>query len=225
VRKFGSILEIVGIFSIIMTGVRLYNAGFPRLEGPEGETAAGVLRILAPYAVMLLISLGVAGLGGTLANRPLSAEEKMEKDERVVTFYRTTLSAWSSGKLADLHSSFKMSGKMMRAADLMSKYQPYNDIAIRTMFEKFSPAPCEFMVGSGNNWFILTNLRLIQKDGKTDGFREVALADIDSYELREGQTDSLVCRMKAGTEILFENVLVYPKPEFLNKMLAHPIPA
>ena len=34
----------------------------------------------------------------------------------------------------------------------------------------------------------------------------------------------MVCRMKAGTEILFENVLVYPKPEFLNKMLAHPIP-
>ena len=61
-RKFGSILAIVGIFSIIMTGVRLYNAGFPLLEGPEGETWAGVLQILAPYAVMLLISLGVAGL-------------------------------------------------------------------------------------------------------------------------------------------------------------------
>ena len=110
----------------------------------------------------------------------------MEKDERVVTFYKTTLSAWSGGKLEELHSSFKLSARLMRTSDLMSKYQPYNDIAIRTMFEKFSPVPGEFMVGSGNGWFILTNLRLIQKDGKTDGFREIALADIELYELREG---------------------------------------
>jgi len=62
----------IGIMSLSFLVVRLYQEGFPRLEGPEGETWTGVLRILLPYIIMGALSGGIIGLGSLmtrLANR------------------------------------------------------------------------------------------------------------------------------------------------------------
>ena len=222
-RKFGSILAAIGGFSIIMTVARLWNDGFPRLEGPEGDTWAGVLRILAPYAVMLLISLGVLGLGGWMANRPPTREELMEKDVRVVNFYQTSLDAWKAGKLEYLHPSFKTSGERKTVSVLVEDYHPYRDIAVRTLFEKFPPAPGEFLVGVGYHWFVVTDRKLIQKDGETGEFREIALADMQAYEVRLDKKNTVICKLRSGEEIRFEDAKGYAKAEFVSKMLAEPV--
>lgn len=62
----------IGFLSLAFLVLRLWKEGFPRLEGPEGETWAGVLRILLPYVIMGALSGGVIGLGSLmvrLANR------------------------------------------------------------------------------------------------------------------------------------------------------------
>lgn len=46
-KSLGSILKGIGGFSLVMTGLHLWRVGFPRLEGPEGESWAKVLSILA----------------------------------------------------------------------------------------------------------------------------------------------------------------------------------
>ena len=68
-KTLGAVLKAIGAFSLVMTGLHLWRVGFPRLEGPEGESWARVLTILASYAIMALISLGILGLGNLLGGR------------------------------------------------------------------------------------------------------------------------------------------------------------
>lgn len=79
-KALGSILKVVGGFSLVMTGLHLWRVGFPRLEGPEGETWAKVLSILASYVIMGLISLGILGLGNYLGNRPAQKDTEPPKE-------------------------------------------------------------------------------------------------------------------------------------------------
>jgi hypothetical protein len=223
-RKFGSFLLVAGIFSIIMTGLRLYRDGFARLEGTEGATWSGVLRILAPYIIVGLISLGVMALGGWLTGRPPSKAELMEKDERVVSFYQATLDAWKAGKLDHLHETFKTGGAVKKVGDLVTSYHPYNEPVMRTLFEKYPPAPGEFLVGVGYRWFVLTNKRLIHKDGKTGEFREIPLADIAAYDVLLDTQNTVICKLKSGEEIRFEDAKGYARADFMKKMLEAPLP-
>lgn len=68
-KALAGLLKGIGVFSLVMTGLYLWRVGFPRLEGPEGETWGSVLIILAPYAIMGLISWGILGLGQYLGRR------------------------------------------------------------------------------------------------------------------------------------------------------------
>jgi len=79
-KALGSILKVIGVLSLVMTGLTLWGAGFARLEGPEGDTWSGALRILAPFAIMALISLGILGLGYYLGNRPVGKDTEPPKE-------------------------------------------------------------------------------------------------------------------------------------------------
>ena len=68
-RQLGKILKIIGVFSLGMTFYDLWRVGFPRLEGPEGESWAKVLIILASYTVMGLLSFGILILGNFMTKR------------------------------------------------------------------------------------------------------------------------------------------------------------
>lgn len=79
-KALGSLLKVIGGFSLVMTGFHLWRVGFPRLEGPEGESWAKVLSIVASYAIMGLISLGIFGLGNYLGKRPAQRDTEPPKE-------------------------------------------------------------------------------------------------------------------------------------------------
>ena len=79
-KALGSILKVIGGFSLAMTGLHLWRVGFPRLEGPEGESWAKVLSIVASYAIMGLISFGILCLGNYLGNHPVQKHSELPKE-------------------------------------------------------------------------------------------------------------------------------------------------
>ena len=79
-KALGSILKVIGGFSLAMTGLHLWRVGFPRLEGPEGESWAKVLIILASYAIMAFISLGICGLGAFVGDRASRKNIESQKE-------------------------------------------------------------------------------------------------------------------------------------------------
>jgi hypothetical protein len=68
-RSIGKVLHLFGGLSLLVTVVHLWKVGFPRLEGPWGQTLADVAGVLAPYACMALVSGGLF-LAGRRLMRP-----------------------------------------------------------------------------------------------------------------------------------------------------------
>jgi len=155
----------------------------------------------------------------------LKDELEIEQDERVVNFYQTSLTAWSNGELASLHKGFKTDADAMQLADFIKKHPPYEGSSLRVFFKDFQPLEGEFLVGLGENWFVLTNLRLIQRDGRNNEFKEVTLADVDTYEIKQKKTVTLVFKMKSGQEILFEETQGFPLHKFISGLISQSIVA
>lgn len=61
-RGFGGVL-------LFLTAIFLWRRGFPQLEGPEGETWAGVFRIVLPYGLAALIGFGMFLFGTYVVER------------------------------------------------------------------------------------------------------------------------------------------------------------
>jgi hypothetical protein len=152
----------------------------------------------------------------------------MMQDERIKSFYRTTLDAWSTGKLASLGPGFAAEGGTPYEG-FLRKYPPKRGSALNVFFEKYPPCDGEFLVGLGNlgnaettGWFVLTNLRLVQRDGKDNRFKDVVLGGVDTYRI-EGAAKApktLVFKMKSGEEITFASVLMYPKDNVLSEAIS-----
>jgi len=81
-KTLGSILKVVGGFSLVMTGLHLWRVGFPRLEGPESESGKKVLSIVASYAIIGLISFVILGLGNYLCSRPAQNSTEPQKEPK-----------------------------------------------------------------------------------------------------------------------------------------------
>ena len=150
-------------------------------------------------------------------------ESPLLQDDRVVRFYQTTLSAWASGKLSKLNAGFEGEGKIAYE-EFVKKYPPAEGGSLCAFFRDFSPVEGEFMVGVGDSedvgpnrsWFLLTNLRLIQKDGRDNVFKEIKFADVDSFKTKGTWKKGLVFKMKSGAEIDFEKVDIFPDEKFLS---------
>ena len=142
-----------------------------------------------------------------------------------VRFYQTTLKAWSEKKLTSLGKGFETEGKLQYDV-FIKKYLPVEGSALHTLFTRFPPLEGEFLVGLGNlntinnGWFVITNLRLIQRDGRDNAFRAVTLAEVDKYQTKGTTAKTLIFQMKSGEEITFEKVLMYPADKFLSAMIA-----
>lgn len=147
-------------------------------------------------------------------------------DKRVVRFYNETLSAWSSGKLSKLNKDFEEEGKIQYEM-FVWKYRPIEGSGLFVFFTSFPPLKGEFLVAVGNNkfsptdsaWFVLTNLRLIQRDGISNSFKEVILSEIDTFEIKGKWSKNIMFKMKSGIKIYFEKVALYPSDKFLYRML------
>ena len=115
----------------------------------------------------------------------------------------------------------------MQLQDFIKKYAPYEGSALRQLFGEFQPVEGEFLVGVGNppnvsngGWFVLTNLRLLQRDGRDDRFKQVVLADVDTYETKGMTSKTIVFKMKSGEEISFDKVKMYPTDKFLSEVIS-----
>jgi len=71
------------------------------------------------------------------------------QDERIKSFYRTTLDAWSTGKLASLGPAFAADGRMPYEG-FLRKHSPKRGGALGVFFEKYPPRDGEFLVGWGD---------------------------------------------------------------------------
>lgn len=159
-----------------------------------------------------------------MASRALKSE--LLQDPRVVGFYQNTQAAWASGELAELNKSFQGEGQVSYDR-FVKKYRPIDGGALQVMFTQFPPMPQEYLVGVGDTdsttnrgWFVLTNQRLILKDATAGLFREFHLADIDSFEAKGTWTKTIAFRMKSGGVTTVEKLEIFPRAEFLSRLIS-----
>jgi len=143
----------------------------------------------------------------------------------VVDFYECTRRAWAQGTLATLGQGYATEGKLPQP-DFVKRYVPTEGSALRVFFENFPPPDGEFMIGVGNlqsgrdrGWFVLTNRRLMQRDGRDNVFKTMPLASIARYEINEA-TKSLHFTLKSGEHVAFAQVQMWPKADVITAVLA-----
>ncbi|MCD4781269.1 MAG: hypothetical protein K8S27_12085 [Candidatus Omnitrophica bacterium] len=143
------------------------------------------------------------------------------QDQRVVGFYQSTLDAWGSGQLSDLNAAFQQEAKTPYE-DFVKIYPPQEGGCLHVLFTQFPPQPGEFLVGVGDEagaknpaWFILTNQRLIQRDGKDNTFKELVLSEIDSVAMKGIWNKTLRFQLRTGETKEFQKVTIYPDKKFL----------
>jgi hypothetical protein len=211
-------------------GVVLF-IGFLMTHGQWWEFA-GSLVLVARGARALLVNARPARLADAKTREAAEIEEVLQsplmQDERIKSFYQTTLDAWSSGKLASLGPGYASEGRTPYEG-FLRKYPPKRGSALSVFLEKYPPCDGEFLVGLGNlgnaettGWFVLTNLRLVQRDGKDNGFKDIVLDGVDTYR-KEGAAKApktLIFKMKSGEEITFANVLMNPKDNVLTEAIS-----
>ena len=207
-QKFGDLLYM--FVGIVLLGLTL-----------SGAVDIGIWGILASIAC---IGFGLFRMY-KMRQEGKALKSDLLQDGRVVNFYKATLTAWSSGKLASFSNSFQKEGKLTYD-QLVKKYRPVEGSGLHVFFSQFPPKQGEFLVAVGNTdssknsgWFVLTNARLVQRDGRDNAFKEIAVADIESFEMKGTWTKTLIFKLKSGQTIDFEKVLLHPSEKILNEMI------
>ena len=226
-RKAGAVLGYVITTGILIWGLSVYSDGYQiAFFGIPLSQPVFLLACLAWYGFDTKEFIAAQGES---AAKEQALKSPLVREERVARFYQTTLDAWSTGRLSKLNKGFENEGKM-QVEELIKKYPPYQGSALTVFLERFQPLPGEFLVGLGNlpnandaGWFVLTNFRLVQKNGRDNTFKEVVLAEIDDFEIKGTSTKSLTFEMKSGEKIGFEKVLKHPTEKFLDFLIEQPV--
>jgi hypothetical protein len=157
-------------------------------------------------------------------------EKNVLQEPHVVRFYQTTLTAWSAGRLSALSKRFEKRGKISYEK-LVNQHRPIEGSSFFVLFTQFPPREGEFLVLSytlndellvESDWYVLTNYRLIQKDGTDNSYKEVVLADVDTFDIKK---KTMLFRMKSGEEVAFNRVAFCPPEVYLSHLLNHPVSA
>jgi len=80
-----NIFEIIGFVMLAGTALHLWQVGFSRLQGPEGTTWYGTLRVLIAYIILAAFAAGVMGIGkliGRASNRKQSRKQDRVYQEK-----------------------------------------------------------------------------------------------------------------------------------------------
>jgi len=185
---------------------------------PNYEFRFGVIGYIAAF---LLISFGFRAIYEWYKER---ATLKLElfKEPNVISFYKNTLKAWATGVLDDIDPVFKKEGKSFSLKKIIKTYLPFKDSALYKFLTQYTPDSDEFLVSLSygysrfkNSWFVLTNKRLIQKDGETDTLKEINLKNIKKYNI-DKKLPGLEFSMNTGEIMVFKNVGYYPAKEYIN---------
>ena len=143
--------------------------------------------------------------------------DRLLADDRIRQFYENTIKAWRDGKLSDIDPSYAKEAESTHE-EFLEKYRPVENGALHIFFDQFPPRPDEYLVGV-SGWFVLTNLRLVQRDGLSATFKEIQLKHLDSYRIKGRLVKTLRFKMKSGETIIFRQVQMYPKESILNMIM------
>jgi len=142
-----------------------------------------------------------------------------------VKFYRTTHAVWSSGKLSWFDKSLE-DVRNLSYENFVTELTATEGESLCMFFTQFAPLEGEFLVDTGTNeecgvWFVLTNLRLIQKNGRDSLFKAVSLTDLAAYKSDGTWEKTLTIQMKSGSSLSFEKVLMAPEEAVLLGLVQH----
>ena len=147
------------------------------------------------------------------------------QEQRVIDFYKTTRDAWASKKLSGLDKSYAKAGKLSYDK-FVRAFAPVEGGAFSVLFTRFPPLGGEFLIKYGQTqsstysaWFVLTNLRLIQRDGLDNTFKEVNLAEINTFEIKGTTVKSIIFKMKSGQDIELRNLVLSPSQQSLSEAI------
>ena len=169
--------------------------------------------------------------GAFLQVRPGSWEDSdVPPDSRIIQFLEATYKAWASGALASLEYNFEKEASQQSQKKFVGQYLPAYGGALHVLSEDFPPCKDEYLVGLGEDdegvrpardrgWFVLTNRRLLQKDGRDGMFREVLLREVEDFKIGGLWHKTLVIRMKTEGEIRFKKLQMCPKDEALRESI------
>ena len=183
-RMEGAILGYIITTCIFIWGLSVYSeGGIIAFFGIELSQEVFIIACLAWFGFDTMEFIKAKKGKGTVKTELL-------KEANVVELYQNTMKAWSSGKLSGLNKGFEKEGKMSYDS-FVKGYAPVEGSALDIFFNQFPPKQNEFLVGIGDSdsfsdkgWFTLTNLRLILKDGLSNSFKELDLADIESFKTK-----------------------------------------
>lgn len=208
-EKFHDILVMVLAFVTIIVGlVGGAQIGFVTVIG---------LAILVFFGVRAILQLG---------REHAALKSDLLRDPAVLEFYGRTRAKWAEGKLDEV-APLRRKEAQKSVESIIHKYRPYQKSALEAMFRDFPPEPDEYLITVANaertdqrGWFVMTNKRLILKDGRTGIYHAVRYADIAGFESKGTMTKELRFDLKDGTSITFSKVGIYPKAKWLEKLRA-----
>jgi len=209
----------------ITTGVLIWGLSVYKESDSFEEHFVTIFGIELSQSVFVVLCLAwygfdtwhlVAATMERQATQDLLQRHPQLADEHVVRFYSTAFTAWAGQKLA-LAEPGPEGAQGVRLPDFVDKYPPDEGTALGRFFETWQQSDEELLAGLDNRWFALTNLRLIQKDGRDDRFKEVVLADVEAFEVEDS---SLVFKMRAGGEVSFERVESHPEAALLSSVIS-----
>lgn len=184
-----------------------------------------VLRGTNSSGALLVVGIGLViwGVVSVAKNSNKSDEKQtrltqLQKDPAFAEFARSTHNAWASGALDPINAQYKKEAGVPYEQFVTRSLSPGT---MSVLMSQFPPGPGEHLVGIGESesaepWFILTNLRLIQKDGVSSGFRALDLKDIQSYQFSGSWTKDLVFTLYSGETVRFTKVSLFPAEKYLD---------
>ena len=195
-----------------------------------GLSGVWVLRGTISSIALVCVGIGIIIFGIVRGIKPSQTvpqipDDPLLKDAKVVQFYNNTINAWRQGRLNDLNPVFQRIGTYDYNT-FVTEHFPEPDSALRVFLEKYNPRGDEFLVECGNDssakaWYVLTNIRIIQKDGKNGDFSEILLSNLQVNGIKTIDRD-ITFNLKNNESISLENVASYPNLYYVRKLIALP---
>ncbi len=206
-----------------------------------------ILLMIIGIAVLIVVALspeigfryGVIGYLGSLALIGFglkaiidSTREKRDRKREipdapaVEIFYQNTKQAWMDDRLRDLGPVFKLEGLSNSIKQLKTAYLPHEGSALSVFFARFNPQPDEYLITMSqgpsqaeNAWFVLTNKRLVQKNGETNEYSDFPLPDIAEYAIDKAKAE-LSLKTRSGETVVLKQVSGFPMKKHVDALIA-----
>jgi len=238
--RFSSFLIVLGLtlffFGLILMTFRGNRGRYAFKDFGDNQLIRAHRREWKRQGFNVFLNRSQGEISGVVARQPetpnnreaISVNRAQERDNlnnpRVAEFYQASSMARSTGSLSSLDRNIEKE-RGMPAGKLMKKYTPTEGSPLYSLLTRSRLYEDEFLVSAdldindkvtNQSWYVLTNHRLIQKDGRDKSLKEVILADVDSFDFKGAWTKTLLFRMKSGEEIIIKKVSVFPSEKALS---------